>query len=129
MQYVVAPYEADAQLAYLEQQGIVDAIITEDSDLAAYGCKTVLFKMGSDGAIDEYSRDRLFHTDKFRGWSLTEFRQMCILSGCDYLTNIPNIGINTAYEMMRAHKTADNVSVQSMFTMLIIVGVGRCAGQ
>jgi exonuclease-1 len=31
--YVVAPYEADAQLAYLERVGIVDGLITEDSDL------------------------------------------------------------------------------------------------
>lgn len=45
MPYVVAPYEADAQLAYLERIGIVDGIITEDSDLLVFGCKTVLFKM------------------------------------------------------------------------------------
>src|SRR5690348_4054085 len=32
VQYVVAPYEADAQLAYLEQQGIIAGIISEDSD-------------------------------------------------------------------------------------------------
>ena len=31
--YVVAPYEADAQLAYLERAGLVEAMITEDSDL------------------------------------------------------------------------------------------------
>ncbi|KAG9309953.1 PIN domain-like protein [Chiua virens] len=30
IQYVVAPYEADAQMAYLERIGIVDGIITED---------------------------------------------------------------------------------------------------
>ena len=39
--YVVAPYEADAQLAYLEKEGIVDGIITEDSDLLVFGCKNV----------------------------------------------------------------------------------------
>lgn len=45
IEFVVAPYEADAQLAYLsslevEKGGIV-AVITEDSDLIAYGCKAV----------------------------------------------------------------------------------------
>nr|XP_054759250.1 exonuclease 1-like [Lytechinus pictus] len=36
---IVAPYEADAQLAYLEKHGFVQAVITEDSDLIAFGCK------------------------------------------------------------------------------------------
>lgn len=39
--YIVAPYEADAQMAYLALQGHVHAIITEDSDLLAYGCPRV----------------------------------------------------------------------------------------
>lgn len=39
--FVVAPYEADAQLAYLEMNGIVDGIVTEDSDLLVFGCKRV----------------------------------------------------------------------------------------
>lgn len=45
IEFVVAPYEADAQLAYLsnleeEKNGIV-AVISEDSDLLAYGCPAV----------------------------------------------------------------------------------------
>lgn len=42
---MVAPYEADAQLAYLSSlevdKGGVVAVITEDSDLIAYGCQAV----------------------------------------------------------------------------------------
>lgn len=40
---IVAPYEADAQLAYLIKQDIVDVIITEDSDTVPYGCKEVKY--------------------------------------------------------------------------------------
>lgn len=39
---MVAPYEADAQLAYLTKSGLAQAVITEDSDLLAFGCKKVL---------------------------------------------------------------------------------------
>lgn len=39
--YVVAPYEADAQLIFLERSGLVQGIITEDSDLLVFGGKTV----------------------------------------------------------------------------------------
>lgn len=41
---IVAPYEADAQLAYLNINGIADVIITEDSDLTLFGCKKVRVK-------------------------------------------------------------------------------------
>lgn len=44
---LVAPYEADAQLAYLSVNNIVDAIISEDSDTIPYGCREVLFKLDS----------------------------------------------------------------------------------
>jgi exonuclease-1 len=46
---IVAPYEADAQLAYLVQNGHADAVISEDSDLLAFGCTTVIFKMDKFG--------------------------------------------------------------------------------
>lgn len=39
----MAPYEADAQLAYLTKSGLAQAVITEDSDLLAFGCKKVLY--------------------------------------------------------------------------------------
>lgn len=39
--FYVAPYEADAQLAYMSRQKIIDVVISEDSDCVPYGCKTV----------------------------------------------------------------------------------------
>lgn len=41
MDYVVAPYEADAQMAFMEREGLVDGIITEDSDMLVFGCRNV----------------------------------------------------------------------------------------
>lgn len=38
---IVAPYEADSQLAYLNISGIAHLVITEDSDLLLFGCKRV----------------------------------------------------------------------------------------
>ena len=37
----MAPYEADAQLTYLQKEGVVDLVITEDSDLLVFGCGKV----------------------------------------------------------------------------------------
>ena len=43
--FMVAPYEADGQLAYLSEQGLVDLVVTEDSDLIACGASPILFKI------------------------------------------------------------------------------------
>ncbi|VDL67709.1 unnamed protein product, partial [Nippostrongylus brasiliensis] len=40
---IVAPYEADAQLTFLVSEGFADLVITEDSDLIAFGCERVGF--------------------------------------------------------------------------------------
>lgn len=39
---IVAPYEADAQLAYLNIKNIAQLVITEDSDLILFGCTKVM---------------------------------------------------------------------------------------
>ena len=47
--FVVAPYEADAQMAYLVNNGFADFVVTEDSDLLVYNCQFCLFKLDSNG--------------------------------------------------------------------------------
>ena len=115
--YVVAPYEADAQLAYLERIGLVDGIITEDSDLLVFGCKKVLFKLDTAAStVTCISRSDFAAVASsaagglsLLGWSDAQFRAMAILSGCDYLPSIPGIGLKTAWALLRKHKTVENM--------------------
>jgi len=44
--FMVAPYEADGQLAYLANTGAVDLVVTEDSDLIALGVPRLIYKLG-----------------------------------------------------------------------------------
>ena len=48
---IVAPYEADAQLDYLNLSGIAQVILTEDSDLTVFGCHKVIFKLKDMGQL------------------------------------------------------------------------------
>jgi exonuclease-1 len=89
VQVVVAPYEADAQLAYLSREGIVDAVVSEDSDTIPFGCKTMIFKLEKDGFCQIVRSSDVLekHISGFdlRGFTLDMIRVMCITSGCDYL--------------------------------------------
>ena len=110
--YVVAPYEADAQLAYLERTGIVDGIITEDSDLLVFGCRNVYFKLNDvEGTVTAVSRDDFGKVTECSlcGWTDAQFRAMAILSGCDYLPSIPGVGLKTAWTFLRKYRTPENV--------------------
>jgi exonuclease-1 len=52
--YVVAPYEADAQLARLARDGVVYAVATSDSDLIVHGVERVLTRVTRSGWCDLY---------------------------------------------------------------------------
>jgi exonuclease-1 len=109
--YVVAPYEADSQLAYLEQQGLIHGVLSEDSDLLVFGVRCLLTK------LDQYGECVMIRRDDFTacrevslvGWQLNDFRLMAMLSGCDYLPGIEKMGLKTAYRLVRKHKTVDRI--------------------
>jgi exonuclease-1 len=104
---VVAPYEADSQLVYLERQGLISGIVSEDSDLLVFGAKRLLTKMDQHGQCIEINRRDFCAVREISltDWTDREFRHMAILSGCDYLDGVNNVGLKTAYRLIRKHKT------------------------
>ncbi|KAK2717105.1 hypothetical protein QYM36_007294 [Artemia franciscana] len=108
---IVAPYEADAQLAYLNKIGLAQVIITEDSDLIPFGCDKVLFKLNLEGRGQLYDRSLLNESLGVRANSFTieRFRQMCILSGCDYLPSLPGIGLGKSMQFFSKLKPSADV--------------------
>lgn len=89
---IVAPYEADAQLAYLSLHRIVDVIISEDSDNIPFGSQEVIFKLERDGSCQRLLLANIFINaiERFdcRGFTQEMIVVMCILSGCDYLVSL-----------------------------------------
>ena len=111
VQYIVAPYEADAQLVYLEQKGIIDGILAEDSDMLVFGAKRLLTKLNQYGELVEIERADfiLCKEISFAGWTDTMFRRMAILSGCDYLPNIGKLGLKTAHSLVRKYNDIEKI--------------------
>lgn len=144
----VAPYEADAQLAYLCREGYVRAVISEDSDLIAYYCLCVLAKVDffsgrctviqpaetapafyaamaaaglskqskngittrqgdivADASPITASRpqpatDGASPVHGVSGFTYESFLLGCVMSGCDYVPNLRNIGIKKAFRLV-----------------------------
>ncbi|XP_022737269.1 exonuclease 1 [Durio zibethinus] len=117
VEFLVAPYEADAQLAYLAtleaEKGGVVAVITEDSDLIAYGCPSITFKMDRYGNGEELVLSKIFESvtskPSFKNFGKELFTGMCVLAGCDFLPSVPGIGIVTAHSLVSKYQNLDRV--------------------
>ncbi|KXZ53691.1 hypothetical protein GPECTOR_6g608 [Gonium pectorale] len=111
VQCMVAPYEADAQMSYLALRGDVFAVLTEDSDMLAYGCPRVLYKLDRGGNGEEVllADLPLVRELNMMGFDHDMLLQMCILAGCDFLSNLSGVGIKKAHALMRKHRNYKKV--------------------
>eukprot|EP01061_Rhynchopus_euleeides_P015901 TRINITY_DN27016_c0_g1_i1.p1 TRINITY_DN27016_c0_g1~~TRINITY_DN27016_c0_g1_i1.p1 ORF type:complete len:713 (+),score=184.36 TRINITY_DN27016_c0_g1_i1:37-2139(+) len=116
IQTVIAPYEADGQLAYLAKTGKIHAAITEDSDLIAHGVRRVFTKMDNTGMGELYTIEKVIPAalglDSTAAGVTPEshyekFLMHCILCGCDYLSNLKGLGQKKAAELARGASTID----------------------
>ena len=108
MAFVVAPFEADAQMAHMALSGAVSAVITEDSDLIAYGVPRVLLKMDKNGAGFEVAAAELPRCREMAlgGLSGEQFTQLCVLAGCDFAPSVAGVGPRKAAQLLRRFRTA-----------------------
>lgn len=95
---VQSPGESDAQMAFMAVNGLVDAVVTDDSDLIVYGCDLIIYKLVPRGYCTVYERARLLLPYDF-----PVFRWSCILAGCDYLLGgFPGLGLHKSSSLLKA---------------------------
>jgi DNA excision repair protein ERCC-5 len=97
--YLVAPMEAEAQCADLQLRGVVEGILTEDSDVFLFGGVRVFKNVFRE---EKYVECYLM-TDIERDLGVGRDRlvSLAYLLGSDYTTGIKGIGLVTAMEILR----------------------------
>jgi len=111
IEFIVAPYEADAQLAYMSLQGDIDAVISEDSDLFVYGVSKLLLKVDKFGEGDLLDSNKLpaLRDPDFTYFTRDMIVYMCVLAGCDFFPGIRGVGVRTAHTTVRRYKSAERL--------------------
>ena len=120
MTYIESPGEADILCAKLVSKNIVYACLSEDTDMFVYGCSRVLRYLSlTSSTTIIYNFQEIIKTLDMTPY---EFRQLCIMYGCDYLPknenqNYKNMTIFNSYKMFKSYKeylkniVSDSVSV------------------
>ena len=108
--HIVAPGEAEAECALLQQEGVVDAVLSEDVDTLMFGCTTHLrlwgpedrkMKGGTATHVDVYKASEIKSGPS--GLDREGLVLVALMNGGDYLpAGIPNCGIKIACEAARA---------------------------
>ena len=115
--YIRAPYEADAQLAYMARKKIIDVVYSEDSDLIIHGVDHVVFGLNflrsgwcysvTQNALSQFERidneNPLLHTIHAKvksGWSVSDVLvPYSILMGCVYMPKVRGCTQKRAVEL------------------------------
>jgi 5'-3' exonuclease len=99
--FLVAPYEADGQLGYLSERGLIDLVVSEDSDLMACACTHVLYKMNDTSLAGTLlRRNDMFASRLLRDFSDAMLAVVFVAGGGDYCDKLKGIGFKTAVRIV-----------------------------
>ena len=108
--YIIAPTEAEAQCAVLARAGKVYAAASEDMDTLTFDSPVLLrhltFSEQRKEPIQEIHLDRVLEGLEM---DRNQFIDLCILLGCDYVDPVKGIGPKVALNLIREHKTLEEV--------------------
>ncbi|KAJ8073611.1 hypothetical protein PM082_011889 [Marasmius tenuissimus] len=103
--YILEAAEADAQLSWMSDKGILDAVISEDSDMVVRGvCSVLCFNLEQttkDNHQEIYFDEYTFTALKHSQLKLTKggLLLVALLVGSDYADRIDGCGIVTAIQL------------------------------
>jgi DNA excision repair protein ERCC-5 len=98
--FVNSPGEAEAQCAVLEELGLVDGVVTEDSDVLLFGAKNVYRNLFDQKKYVE--RYRAEDIQQQLGLDKHKLQHLAMLLGSDYTDGVKGIGIVNATEVLNA---------------------------
>jgi 5'-3' exonuclease len=102
--------EAETLCSFMALNGLVDAVMSEDTDVLAYGTPNLLHKINT--ARGTCVSLRIEDALSCISMTMESFRDMCIMCGTDYNSNIPKIGSITSYNLISQHGSIDNLPEQ-----------------
>lgn len=116
--YLHSHLEAELLAADLCIQNKVDAVVSEDTDILAYGAPCFLTKIDPrDGSCVRIEYENLL---KALNFTSDQFLDFCIMCGTDYNPNIYKVGPVKAFKLITDYKSIENVAEQTGLDVSIL---------
>jgi len=106
--YITAPMEAEAQCAELVRLGLVDGIVTDDSDIFLFGGTRVYKNMFNSNKYVECYLAKDLETEL--SLSREQLISLAQLLGSDYTEGLPGVGPVTALEILSEFPGKDGLA-------------------
>jgi|SaaInlV_165m_DNA_2_1040747.scaffolds.fasta_scaffold00534_3 5'-3' exonuclease len=116
--YYTAPLEAEKMCAKLNIDGLVDAVLSEDTDVMAYSTPHFLSKIDTNN--DTCIRIKKECLLKSLDFNEEEFLDFCIMCGTDYNNNIPKIGSKTSFKHITKFRNIENFNEKTNTDVTIL---------
>lgn len=101
--YIQANGEAEALCASMAVNGLVDGVLSRDTDTLTYGCQMLVTEIKKNEASVLYIKDIL----KGLNFTMKQFIDLCIGLGCDYNKNIPKHGPAAVFKAITEYGSID----------------------
>lgn len=110
--FYTAPEEAEKFCSKLCIDGKVDAVLSDDTDVLAYGTPLVLTNLD---VINDQKCIAIAYEDVLAtlGFTHAQFLDLCIMAGTDYNKNMPSVGIHNAHAYIKKYKSIENVQTET----------------
>lgn len=105
--YITAPMEAEAQCAELVTLGLVDGVITDDSDVFLFGAERVYKNMFNQSKTVECFL--LSDLSRELGLERDVLIRLAYLLGSDYVNGLPGVGPVVAMELLKEFPGKDGL--------------------
>jgi flap endonuclease-1 len=116
--YFNAPLEAETTCADLCKRGLVDAVLSEDTDVMAYAAPVFLSRINTTNG----TCTRIKYPDILENLELKseEFLDLCIMCGCDYNKNIFRVGPEKAYKHLQKYSSIEGIAANTNLDISIL---------
>lgn len=109
--YLMASGEAEATCAVLCRMGLVDAVLSEDTDVLNYKAPKFIHKLN----MNQQTLVEIEYEDMLSRLDMTEdqFLDFCIMCGTDYNTNLYKIGPEKSFRLLKKHGSIEQIKVHN----------------